>query len=51
MAIYEPTKRMRKILIRVVDNKVIVCVGVVSSGFSRFEYDGSGTVSVMFCSG
>lgn len=31
MAIYEPTKRMRKILIRVVNKKVIVCVGVVSS--------------------
>ena len=53
MAIYEVMKRIRKILIRAVDKKDIVCVGVVSSDFNRFEYDGtsSGKVSVIFCSG
>lgn len=48
MAIYEVMKRMRKILIRVIDKNVIVCVGVVGSEFSRFECDGSGRDSVMF---
>ena len=51
MAIYELTKRMRKTLIRVIDKKVIVCVGVVSSDFSRFECDGSGKDSVVFFGG
>lgn len=51
MGKYEATKRTRKILIRVVDKKFIVCVGVVSSDCGRFEYDGSGKVSVMFCGG
>ena len=48
MAIYEVKKRMRKILIRVMDKKVIVCVGVVGCDFSRSECDGSGKDSVMF---
>ena len=51
MAIYEVRKRMREVLIRVVDKKVIVCVGVVSGDCGRFEYDDSGKVSVLFCGG
>ena len=47
MAIYEEMKRMRKILIKVVEKKTIVCVGVVSV----VEYDGNDEVSVMFCGG
>lgn len=51
MAICELTRRTRKILIREIDKKGIVCVGVVGSDFSRFECGGSGKDSVMICRG